>query len=313
VNIIVYGAGVIGTIYAAKLREGGHRVTLLARGQRLTDIRERGLLLENIADGPRSTTQVDVVDRLAPDDKYDVALIAVRRDQLADVMAELASNRNVRSFLFMLNNPTGTARLANTLGRDRILLGFPGVGGARDGHVVKYVMIAQQPTTLGDLDHLQHKDLHATVQALRASGFRTRVSRDMDTWLKCHAFFVTAVCAAIYLVGGDCKKLSRDIDVLELMTNGVREGFDAVRALGRIVTPLSLRALFTWMPNSFAIRYWSKFFGSEMAEYVFGRHARAAASEMHVIANDCRDMLAESRVGGNSLLQLYDAIDAYSK
>lgn len=34
-NILVYGAGVIGTLYAAGLQESGQLVTLLARGQRL--------------------------------------------------------------------------------------------------------------------------------------------------------------------------------------------------------------------------------------------------------------------------------------
>jgi ketopantoate reductase len=39
VKILVFGAGVIGTLYAARLQEGGHRVTVVARGERLADIR----------------------------------------------------------------------------------------------------------------------------------------------------------------------------------------------------------------------------------------------------------------------------------
>ena len=34
-KILVYGAGVIGTLYAARLQDGGNRVTVVARGQRL--------------------------------------------------------------------------------------------------------------------------------------------------------------------------------------------------------------------------------------------------------------------------------------
>ena len=50
-KILVYGAGVIGTLYAARLRQGGHLVTLLARNQRLADIRRYGLALEDIVSG----------------------------------------------------------------------------------------------------------------------------------------------------------------------------------------------------------------------------------------------------------------------
>ena len=64
-NILVYGAGVIGTLYAARLRDGGHRVTVLARGQRLADIRCHGLVLENILSGVRSGSRSGH-DRAAP-------------------------------------------------------------------------------------------------------------------------------------------------------------------------------------------------------------------------------------------------------
>ena len=61
------------------------------------------------------------------------------------------------------------------------------------------------------------------------------------------------------------------------MAKGVREGYSAVRALGLSVAPFALRVLFTWLPPAFAIYYWRRFFASKMADYVFGRHARAAS------------------------------------
>jgi 2-dehydropantoate 2-reductase len=39
VKILVYGAGVLGSLYAAKLAESENDVTILARGQRLIEIR----------------------------------------------------------------------------------------------------------------------------------------------------------------------------------------------------------------------------------------------------------------------------------
>jgi 2-dehydropantoate 2-reductase len=88
-KILIYGAGVIGTLCAARLHESGQVVTLLARGQRLADIRRRGLALEDVVVGSRLITMVDTTERLAPEDSFDVALITVRRDQLACVMPVL--------------------------------------------------------------------------------------------------------------------------------------------------------------------------------------------------------------------------------
>jgi 2-dehydropantoate 2-reductase len=308
-NILVYGAGVIGTLYAAQLQEGGHRVTVMARGARLADIRRHGLELEEVTTGARSITQVATTERLGADDGYEIALIAVRRDQLASAMPELTANQHVPTVLFMLNNPLGSAELTKALGSDRVLLGFPGAGGTLDGHIVRYVMIAQQPTTLGEFGGQRTQRLRSIAKAFRDSGFRTRTDRNMDAWLKAHAFFVTAISGAIYLAGGDCRRLSEDNAMLRLMISGVQEGFAVVRALGFTVTPFPLRVLFTWLPQAFAVHYWRRFLAADMADCVFGRHARAAPTEMREIANDCRILMRESGVDAFALRQLYSAID----
>lgn len=311
-NILVWGAGVIGTLYAGRLQEGGHRVTVLARGERLVEIRRHGLVLKDFVHGVSSTAQVATTDRLGPDDQYDVALVTVRRDQLAGVLPGLIANQRIPILVFMLNNPLGWAELSCALGKDRVLLGFPGAGGIREGHVVRYAMITQQPTTIGELGGCETARLRNLVGVFRKSGFPSRTERHMGAWLMVHAFFVTAVSGAIYLAGGDCKRLSRDSAILSLMAEGVREGFAGVRALGLTVTPFPLRVLFTWLPRTFAVYYWRCFFASEMADYVFGGHARTARTEMRQLAQDCRCLLAKSGIEVHALTRLYGAIDAYA-
>jgi 2-dehydropantoate 2-reductase len=312
VRILVYGAGVIGTLYSARLHDGGHNVTILARGERLADIRRYGLSLVNFTNGDRSVARVNTTERLGPDDQYDVVIVMVRRDQLASVMPELMANRNVPTMLFMLNNPVGWDKAVRALGQDRVLLGFPGAGGTRDGHVISYVLIAQQPTTLGEVDGRQTARLQILAEAFRKAGFPTKISRDMDAWLKGHAFFVTAISGAIYRAGGDCRRLSEESASLALMTQGVREGFSALRVLGLPVTPFPLRVLFTWLPKTFAISYWRRFFASNTADYVFGRHARFASAEMLELADDCRSLLEKSRVEAPALAILYREIEAFA-
>lgn len=311
-NILVFGAGVIGTVYASKLRQAGNSVTVLARGARLDDVRRHGLVLENVVDGARSECRVEVTEGLSPSDRYNLILVAVRRDQLDASMASLAANSRVPTILFLLNNPLGTSRLVEALGKDRVVLGFPGVGGTKDGHVVRYAMISQQPTTIGEVDGRRTARLDELVNAFRAAQLATRVERHMDAWLKVHAFFVTAVCGAIYQAGGDCRRLSADTATLRLLVAGVAEGFAAVRATGLPVTPFALKVLFTWLPRPFAVRYWRRFFSTRTAEYVFGAHARGAAREMHDVAQDCRLLVRTAGVEAASWLRLHEAIEGYA-
>ena len=312
-KVLIYGAGVIGSLYAGKLKASGHRVTVLARGARLHEIRQYGLIIQDIISGAQLATQVETTERVDPDEQYDIALVTVRLDQLASAVEELQACRSIPNLLFMLNNPRGSASLAQALGRNRVLLGFPGAGGARDRHVVRYALIPQQPTTLGEINGQQTGRLREIAMALKTSGFPTRISHHMDAWLKAHAFFVTAVSGALYLVEGDCRQLSGDNALLALMANGVREGFAAVRMLGLTVTPFALRVLFNWLPSSFAVWYWRRYFRTKLADYVFGRHARTASREMREIANECRAILDNTGIKAPALHQLYRAIDEYAR
>lgn len=92
-KILVFGAGVVGTLYAARLQEAGHQVTVLARDSRLADVRRHGLVLEDVLTGVRSVTQVSIVDRLYAEDSYDIALVAVRKDSYLPLCLTLHRTR----------------------------------------------------------------------------------------------------------------------------------------------------------------------------------------------------------------------------
>src|ERR1700733_13574359 len=149
-KVLVCGAGVIGSLYAGRLHEAGHHVTVLARASRRADIERHGLVLQDIVTGARSVARVSVAGKLLAEDSYDMVLVTVRRDQLSGILPDLALNMNSPSVLFMLNNPSGSSALVETLGPGRVMLGFPGAGGSMEGYVVYYAIIPQQSTTIGE-------------------------------------------------------------------------------------------------------------------------------------------------------------------
>jgi 2-dehydropantoate 2-reductase len=61
-KILIYGAGVIGSTYGGLMAKLGHNVTLLARNNRLNELRQKGLLLNRINQTKTEKISVDVVD-----------------------------------------------------------------------------------------------------------------------------------------------------------------------------------------------------------------------------------------------------------
>ncbi len=285
-RILVIGAGVIGSVYAARLQAAGYTVTLLARGQHAADLRANGLVLEDASTGQSTTSHVQIVERLTAEESYDLALVCVRLDQVAATILDLAANQQIPTLVFLLNNPTGTELLVEQLGSQRVVLGFPGVGGTREGTRVRYVRIRQQPTTLGEVDGQMTARLRQLAAMLEQAGFSTAISRSMDDWLKTHAVFVSCVSAALALEGGDSVRLGQNRATVALMVSAIREGFAALQHQGRLVAPFNLKLIFRWMPLWFAVRYWQHALQTSIGTLAIAPHANAAREEMGRVARE---------------------------
>lgn len=89
-------AGVCGGLFAARMHEAGHDVSLLARGERLTALRRQGVQLAE-ADGPVKRVPVPVIEH--PDSGYDLITVFVRTHQVDAVLESLAGVQGDVPFL----------------------------------------------------------------------------------------------------------------------------------------------------------------------------------------------------------------------
>lgn len=309
-KILVFGAGVLGSLYAARLQDAGHEVTILARGKRLEQIREHGIVLLDSSSGLQTSTQTGVVETLGPEDEYDLALVVVRKSQLADALPLLSVNRRIPSFLFLVNNAAGPAALIEAVGRERVLLGFPGAGGTRQGYFVEYAQVSgnTQPTTIGELDGARTARVEHIAMALREAGFPVSICSNMDAWLKTHVALVSPIANALYLADGDNYRLSKTRDGVVLMVRAIREGLKVLQASGVPITPAKYRYL-SLLPEPVLVRMLQKGLATQRAELVLARHANAARDEMGLLADEFKRLAARSGVPTPSMDLLASYID----
>lgn len=297
-KILVYGAGVLGSILAARLHKEGHEVSLLARGQRLADLREYGIVMIDDLGGQRQVHHVNLVEALAPDDAYDLVLVIMRKNQVADVLPILAANQHTPSVAFLGNNAAGPDAYVAALGLERVLMGFAGAGGGRDGHVIRHVRgTDDKPASLyiGELDGQTTPRLQAIVAAFEEAGFRVHVSPNIDAWLKTHVAFVSPIGDALVLAGGDNYRLARTRDGLVLMIRAIRESFAVLRALGVSVLPRSL-AVIARLPEPILVALAARLMNTHAAEIAMARHTNAVGDEMRTIADELRVLVVQSGV-----------------
>ena len=305
-KILVYGAGVQGSVYAARLQEVGHTVALLARGRRLAELREHGVTLEETTTGRRTTTRVELVERLAPDDAFDLIVVPMRKHQVAAVLPILASNRHTPSILFLHNNAGGFGELTAALGRERVLVGFPGASGTlRDG-VVHYHLLPgwQQPTTLGEIDGRETPRLASIVGALTDAGFPVATSTTMDAWLKTHVAWFNPIANAFYMAGEDLGRLTRTRDALVLLVRAVREGLRVLRARDIPVTPPVFN-VFDRLPEPLLVAALRRLLGSHEATTNLAPHLAAVRDEMRHLGGEFQVLARAAALPTPALDRLY--------
>jgi 2-dehydropantoate 2-reductase len=287
-KILVYGTGPLGSLFAARLQQGGNDVSILARGQRLAELREHGVVVVDVLTEKQTVTQVNVVERLDPDDAYDLVLVIMRKNHALQILPALAANRHTPNVLFLMNNAAGPQALVEALGQERVLIGFPGSAGYRQGYAVHCLTGTEEDRAgvlLGEVNGRITDRTREVARILESGpGFKAEIRADMDAWLKYHvALLFPSLAPALYAAGVDNYRLARTRDLVVLAIRAMREGFRVLHSLGLPVTPSKFRVI-EWLPEPILVLLVQRLLSNPLMETALVKHAEAARDEVqHLI------------------------------
>lgn len=300
-KILVYGAGPLGSLFAARLHAAGHVVALLARGQRLADLRTHGLVLVDSVTGQESVAHVPLVERLDPEDAYDLVLVIMRKNRALEILPGLAANQHTPNVLFLMNNAAGPGELVHALGEERVLMGFPMAAGYRRAHVVHYLAgggpgkPAQIP--IGEVDGRITPRLKVVGAALASmEGFAVDLRPDMDAWLKSHvALLMPSLAPALKAANLDNVRLAHTRDLVLLAVRAIKEGFQVLEALDVPVVPASARRL-VLIPEPLLVWVLQRRLVNPLVRVALVEHAEAAEEEIRHLAEEFRALKERTTV-----------------
>ena len=150
-RILIYGAGVIGSLYAALFAEAGYDTSIYVRGKRLEFLKKNGLLYKKKQNIKRAETTI--LGELPDNDIYDFILLTVRENQLYEALTELKNNKS-STIVTMVNSLDGYKKWEDIVGTGRILPAFPGAGGSiNDDGILDASLTPRiiQPTTFAEI------------------------------------------------------------------------------------------------------------------------------------------------------------------
>ena len=196
-KLLIYGADVIGSLYAAAFAEAGYNTTVYARGERLEVLQTLGLQYEK--SGKVGKANVTVIGTLENDDWYDFIFLTVKENQVHTALEELKHNISP-NIVTMVNTLEPYGNWERICGTGRIIPAFPGAGGGYENGILKADFTPRiiQVTTFAEINGNKSKRLKKLAALFTASNIPHGIVKDMHCWQLCHLAMVVPIADAYY-------------------------------------------------------------------------------------------------------------------
>lgn len=276
-KLLIYGAGVIGCLYAALFSEAGFDTTIYARGKRLENLAANGLLYEKNKKIVKAA--VRIIDKVETDDLYDFIFLPVRENQVQEALKELRYNRSP-NIVTMVNTLEPYSSWENICGKGRIIPAFPGAGGSFKESVLCAALTPRiiQPTVFSEINGEKTERLSALADLFKHSKIPYQIVRDMHTWQLCHLAMVVPIADAYYKAD-DPKRAGQEQAVMLTTAKQLRRNFSLLHESGMALSPPKMN-LFRLLPVSIVSMGLGVVFRSKFGNMFMYQHSMNAPDEM---------------------------------
>ena len=277
-RILIYGAGVIGSLYAVLFAETGYDTSVYARGKRLEFLKKNGLLYKKNQNIRRA--KATILGELSDNDAYDFILLTVRENQLYEALTELKNNKS-NIIVTMVNSLDSYKKWEDIVGKGRILPAFPGAGGSINNDGILDAALTPrmiQPTTFAEISGNKSEKTKQFSKILRHAHIPYQKVVDMHMWQLCHLAMVVPIADAYY--EADCpERAGRDWKTMKKTARRLKRNFTFLRKQKGKLSPWKMN-IFRFVSLPFLTIMLAVTFGSSFGDKFMYQHAMKAPDEM---------------------------------
>lgn len=310
-KVLVYGTGVIGTIYGDVLAQAGHDVTHYVRTGRPAG---RGSALDlNLLDG-RTTEPHEfhlryparIVDGFGPADGYELILVSLKHYDVPAVLYQLAVDAGKADVLFFNNWWDDLSAIDDVL-LGRYLWGFPVAGGGWADGVLDAALL--DTVHLGEVDGGETPRLARVRGLFESAGLTVQTEPAILHWLWVH-FATEAALISSAIAAGSVDALLDDTGRLEAAILTGREALEVCRARGVAVERIPDAATFYAPAEAVAVVIHDFYATNLPARRILERHT--GVEELKRIYTDVVATGQQLGVAMPRLTALGPAVDAWT-
>ena len=277
-RILIYGAGVIGSLYAVLFAETGYDTSIYARGKRLEFLKKNGLLYKKNQNIRRA--EATILGELSDNDAYDFILLTVRENQLYEALTELKNNKS-NTLVTMVNSLDSYKKWEDIVGKGRILPAFPGAGGSINNDGILDAALTPrmiQPTTFAEISGNKSERTKQFSEILRHAHIPYQKVTDMHLWQLCHLAMVVPIADAYY-ESDDPEKVEKEWKIMRKTAERLKRNFNFLRKQKGKLSPWKMN-IFRFLPLPFLAIMLVVTFGSSFGDKFMYQHAMKAPDEM---------------------------------
>ncbi|RXZ81388.1 ketopantoate reductase [Paenibacillaceae bacterium] len=294
-RILIFGAGVIGSMYAIKLIEAGFDVSLFAHSNRFKSLREHGL--QYIEKGTVRSKQVNVIDTLENDDVYDFIFVTVRYDRSESAMLALKDNQS-KNIVTMTSNSIGFSSWLDIVG-DRLLPAFPGFGGQiKDGVLhARFLPKIIAATAFGEINGVVTERIENLAKLFKTAKLPYVIKKDMQAYLITHSVSDIAMLSFLHSENKIIdKKTARTRKTARKITVTLKAYLRAIKKAGVSIDPPMLKMVLKF-PNLFLDLFFMTWLRTKMVrDMMLPDYANNANNEIVQLSNDLMKFLSQNDI-----------------
>lgn len=281
-RLLIYGAGVIGCLYAALFSKAGYSTTIYARGKRLEILQRSGLMYE--IKGKVHNANITVIEKLENNDNYDFIFVTVKENQVHTALKELSHNVSP-NIVTMVNTLEKYSSWEELCGKGRIIPAFPGAGGSFENEVLKAALTPRiiQPTTFAEIDGSRSKRLISLAVILKKSKIPYQIVDDMQQWQLCHLAMVVPIADAYYKAKNP-EIVWKESGIMAETAKQMKANFKALYKRGVKLSPRKMN-IFRIFPTCILAIGLTFVFRSSFGNMFMYQHSMNAPDEMRQLHN----------------------------